>query len=257
VPIGHPAREGKLSREFLDRARIGQKMKTWIRVSREAPFGRLWHERDFSPVIYVGVFGHNDLFKLGHTIQDRLQRREAELRRELRAPGLELHVIRYFPLDTPVSQVMRHEKRLIADLRSRGLQFIRHCNTEVVVFPTTREMRFWKIGSGMSRLPPSVQREQDRRRRIFERALLTASEVKRRRASRSRRETILEYKRRMPDDITSRREQRDSEEARLQYLGGVRRKHEEQQLAALGPLGERPIEKPQLELDLGNGAKSR
>src|SRR5438094_4782168 len=162
-------------------------MKTWIRMSREAPFGRLWHERDFSPVIYVGMFGHNDLFKLGHTIADRLQRRESELRRDLRAPGLELHVIRYFPLDTTVSEVVRHEKGLIADLRSRGLQFIRHRNTEVVVFPTTSEMRFWKIGSGTRRLPPSVQRERNRRWRIFQHALLTGTDVKRqRKASRSR-----------------------------------------------------------------------
>ena len=61
----------------------------------------------------------------------------------------------------------------------------------------------------------------------------------------------------MPDDVTSRLEQRDSERARLDYLGWVRRKHEEQQLTALGRLGERPIEKPQLELDLGKGAKPR
>jgi hypothetical protein len=233
-------------------------MKTWIRMSREAPFGRLWHDRDFSPVIYVGVFGRNDLFKLGHTISDRLQRRESELRRELRAPGLELHVIRSFPLDTPISEVVRHEKRLIANLRSRGLQFIRHRNTEVVVFPTTSEMRFWKIGSGTGRLPQSVQRERDRRWRIFQHALLTETDVERgRRTSRSRRETVLEYERRMPDDVRARLEQRDSEKAKLQYLGWLRRKREEQQLAALGPLGERPIEKPQLELDLGNGAGSR
>jgi hypothetical protein len=233
-------------------------MKTWMRMSREAPFGRLWHDRDFSPVIYVGVFGHNDLFKLGHTKADRLQRRQSELRRKLRAHGLELHVIHHFPLDTPVSEVERHEKRLIADLRSRGLQFIRHRNTEVVVVPTTREMRFWKIGSGIGRLPPSVQRERDRRWHIFQHALLIGTDVKRRRrASRSRRETIREYQRRMPDHIRSRLEQHDSEKAKLQYLGWLRRTQEQQQLTALGPLGERPIEKPQLELDLGNGAGSR
>jgi hypothetical protein len=227
-------------------------------MSREPPFGRLWHERDFSPVIYVGVFGHHDLFKLGHTIADRLPSRESELRRELGAPGLELHVIHHLPLDTPVSEVVDHEKALIADLRSRGLQFIQHRNTEVVVFPTTSEMRFWKIGSGIGRLPPSRQRERDRRWLIFKNALLTGREIKRRRrASRSPRETMLEYKRRMPDDVTSRLEQRDSEKAKLEYLGWLRRKHEEQQLAALGPLGERPIKKPELELDLGNGARFR
>ena len=68
---------------------------------------------------------------------------------------------------------------------------------------------------------------------------------------------MLAYKRRMPVRVTSQLEQRDSEQAKLNYLGWVRRRHEEQQLAALGPLGERPIEKPQLELALGNRAGSR
>jgi hypothetical protein len=204
-------------------------------------------------IFHVGIFGHDDLIKPGHTTWDRLERRESELRREFNEPRLALHVIRDFPLETPGSEVVRHEKRLIADLRSRGLQFIRDHNTEVIVFPTTEEMRFWEIGSFCT----SVRRERERRWRIFKHALVTGSEVKRRtRVSRSRRETIREYKRRMPHDVTSRLEQRDSEKAKLGYLGWRRRKREEQQLAALGPLGERPIEKPQLELDLGNGLGS-
>jgi hypothetical protein len=211
----------------------------------ETPFGRLWHERDFSPVIYLGIFGYDDLIKPGHTTADRLPSRQSELRRELGAPGLELHVIHHFPLETPVSEVVRHEKALIADLRSRGLQFTRHRNTEVVVFPTTEEMRFWKIGSFCT----SVRRERERRWRIFKHALLTGSEVKRRkRASRSRRETIRKYNQRMPDDVMSRLKQRDSERARLEYLAWRRRQHEKQQRQALGRLGLRPIEKPQLEL---------
>jgi len=68
---------------------------------------------------------------------------------------------------------------------------------------------------------------------------------------------MLEYKRRMPVHMTSQLEQRDSEQAKLEHLGWVRRRDEERQLAALGPLGERPIEKPQLELALGNRAGSR
>ena len=50
-------------------------------MSREAPFGRLWHNRDFSSVIYIGVLWHDDLFKLGHTRCDSLGRRQSQLRR--------------------------------------------------------------------------------------------------------------------------------------------------------------------------------
>jgi hypothetical protein len=224
-------------------------------MSREAPFGRLWHNRDFSPVIYIGVLGHDDLFKLGHTRSDSLGRRQSQLRRELGEPGLKLHPLLPFSLDTPISEVVRREKSFIADLRSRGLQFIRHRNTEVVVFPTTRDMQFWRISAGMKRLPQSLERERNRRWSVFRDALLNRRELKRRRrASRSRSETIQEYKRRMPNVVTSRLEQHASEESKLNYLGSLRRKREEQQLAALGPLGERPMKKQQLELGLATRA---
>ena len=164
---------------------------------------------------------------------------------------LELYTLLHFPLDTPISDVVQREKSFIADLRSRGLQFIRHCSTEVVVFPTTTDMQFWRIRAGMRRLPQSLEREWKRRWDVFTNALLTGTEVKRRgTALRSRSETIQEYKRQMPKVVTSRLEQRASEESKLNYLGWLRRKREEQQLAAFGPIGERPVEKPQLELGL-------
>ena len=224
-------------------------------MSREAPFGCLWHNRDFSSVIYIGVLWHDDLFKLGHTRSDSLGRRQSQLRRELREPRLELHTLLHFPLDTPLSDVEQCEKSFIADLRSRGLQFIRHRNTEVVVFPTTRDMQFWRIGAGMRCLPRSLERERKRRWYVFRDALLTGRAVKRRRtALRSRSETIQEYKRRMPKVVTSRPAQRASEESKLNYLGWLRRKREAEHLAALGPIGERPAEKPQLELGLATRA---
>src|SRR5262249_43802484 len=100
-------------------------------------------------VVYVAFVGRHrgsDLFKIGvSTLGRRLGRRRSALRSKLNAR--ELHVVRGF---STRGEALDFEKRLLAHHRSTSLQLVEHPNSEVIVFPATSEMRYWKRYAGSS-----------------------------------------------------------------------------------------------------------